>query len=256
MTFTDTHTHLYLDQFNKDRDEVIKSAIDKGTEYMLLPNIDNGTTDKMLEVCGRYPDNCYPMMGLHPTSVKGNYLEELRHVEEQLQKNKFIAIGEIGIDLYWDKTFLEQQKQALMFQSDLALQYDLPIVIHQRDSYSEIMKVFDEINEPELRGVFHCFTGNLKQAREIIDMGFMLGIGGVLTFKNSGLADVIKDISLEHILLETDAPFLAPHPYRGKRNESAYIRLIARKIADIKNMEIEEVATATTENAVKLFKFV
>ncbi len=253
MIFIDTHTHLYLRQFDDDRTEAIFNAIEAGVQYMFLPNIDSGTLSSMLEVCDQFPENCFPMMGLHPTSVKGNYIEELEKVREELKKRKYIAIGECGIDLYWDKTYFQQQDEAFRYQIKLAREYDLPLVIHSRDSFDEIFEIMDEEYSPELKGVFHCFSGNYNHAKRIIDWGFKLGIGGVVTFKNSGLDKVIEKVDLKHVILETDAPFLAPIPYRGQRNESAYIPLIARKIADIRKIAKEEVADITTRNAKELF---
>ncbi|MCF8229705.1 MAG: TatD family hydrolase [Bacteroidales bacterium] len=255
MTLTDTHTHLYLDAFDDDRNEVVQNAIDKGIKYMLLPNIDSTSRKGMLKLCKQFPDNCFPMMGLHPTSVKENYKEELALVEKELETGKYIAVGEIGMDLYWDKTFQKEQKEAFQQQIRLALKHDLPIAIHQRDSYEEIMEAMEEMDTSGLTGVFHCFTGTREQAGKIIGMGFFLGIGGVLTFKNSKLEQVIKGIDLKHIILETDSPFLAPVPYRGKRNESTYVRLVANKLAEVKEMDVEEVAEQTTINAKKIFNF-
>lgn len=257
MQFVDTHTHLYLNAFDNDRDKAIQNAINRGVEYMLLPNIDSASEKEMNELCKAWPDNCFPMMGLHPTSVKENFREELKYVTEELESERnYIAVGEIGIDLYWDKTFLNEQVEALEYQIELAKRHQLPVVIHQRDSFDEIMEVFKGINTENLRGVFHCFTGSREQAESVIDMGFLLGIGGVLTFKNSRLSEVLKEIDLKHIVLETDAPFLAPMPYRGKRNESAYVFLIARKLAEIKGVELNKVAEVTTANAKELFNFV
>lgn len=255
MIFTDTHTHLYLDAFNPDREEVVRNAIAKGIEYMLLPNIDSTSVEGMLSLCDSFPSNCFPMMGLHPTSVEDNYRDELEQVELWHSKNHFYAVGEIGIDLYWDTSRRKEQEEAFRRQIQLAKELDLPIVIHSRDSFDEIFSIMDEVYEPGLKGVFHCFTGNREQAEKIIAWEFMLGIGGVLTFKNSGLDKVIQDVDLKHIILETDAPFLAPVPYRGKRNESSYIRLIAEKLASIKELDQETVARVTTRNAKDLFNF-
>jgi TatD DNase family protein len=254
MILTDSHAHLYLEQFDADRHDVIRRAIEQDVRYMILPNIDKGSIIPMMQLVTDFPENCFPMMGLHPTSVKEDYADHLESVHEWLKKEKFYAIGEMGIDLYWDKTFFTEQQEAFRIQVCLALEYDLPLVIHSRNSFDEIFKLLDEENKPGLKGVFHCFTGNLEQAEHITGMGFMLGIGGVLTYKNSGLAEVVKAIPLEKILLETDAPFLAPVPHRGKRNESAFIENIAIKIADIKGISIEEVADITTKNALALFK--
>ncbi len=253
MILTDTHAHLYLEQFDADRHDAIREALAKRVEYFLLPNIDKDSIRPMLQLCHDFPGHCFPMMGLHPTSVKSDFKEQLDIVKSWLKKEKFFAIGEMGIDLYWDKTFFREQQEAFRAQVDLALEYDLPVVIHSRESFSEIFELLEDVRQPGLRGVFHCFTGNLQQAEHIIGMGFMLGIGGVLTYKNSGLADVIDNIPLEHLLLETDAPFLAPVPHRGKRNESKFIPVIAEKIAGIKKISVEEVAETTTANARKLF---
>jgi TatD DNase family protein len=255
MIFTDTHTHLYLDAFDDDRRQVVENAIKQEIKFMLLPNIDSGSADNLLALCEVFPENCFPMMGLHPTSVKENYKEELKIVSEWFEKKKFIAVGEVGIDLYWDKTFLKQQEEAFRFQIDLALKYDLPVAIHSRESFSEIAAILQDYRDTGLKGVFHCFTGTIAQAELAIDLGFYLGIGGVLTFKNSGLDKVMEMTELKHILLETDSPFLAPVPFRGKRNESSYIPLIARKLAEVKNTTIDEIAVVTTSNAKHLFKF-
>jgi len=252
--YTDTHTHLYLNQFEHDRAEAVEKAIDKRVMKMLLPNIDSNSIAGMLKLCDQYPENCLPMTGLHPTSVGADYKKELSLIEKTFSERKFIAVGEIGIDLYWDKTFLKEQEEVFRIQIGWALEHHLPIVVHQRDSYAEIMKVLKEVKRPELQGVFHCFTGTAEQAEEITGMGFLLGIGGVVTFKNSRLPEVIKTTDMKYIVIETDSPFLAPAPYRGKRNESSYIPLIARKIAEIKNIIPEEVARVTTFNAGSLFR--
>lgn len=254
MILTDSHAHLYLEQFDLDRHDVIRHAIEQDIRYMILPNIDKDSILPMLELVREFPGNCFPMMGLHPTSVKGDYAEQLEVVKEWLKKEKFHAIGEMGIDLYWDRTYFAEQQEAFRIQAGLALEYDLPLVIHSRNSFDEIFQLLKEVHQPGLRGVFHCFTGNLSQAEHIINMGFLLGIGGVLTYKNSGLAEVLEKVALENLLLETDAPFLAPVPYRGKRNESAYILDIAVKLAETKGVTLEEVARLTTRNALNLFK--
>lgn len=253
MIFVDTHTHLYLNAFDDDREDVVRNAIGKNIEIMLLPNIDSTSIDHLHSLCMEFPENCFPMMGLHPTSVKENYRDELSIVEAQFEKHKYVAVGEIGIDLYWDKTFAKEQEIAFRQQVDMALEMGLPIAIHSRESIDLLISILHDYNKSGLRGVFHCFTGTLEQAHQIIDLGFLLGIGGVLTFKNSKLEEVVRMINPDHILLETDAPFLAPVPYRGKRNESAYIRLIARKLADILNKSLDEVAERTTSNALELF---
>jgi TatD DNase family protein len=255
MIFTDTHAHLYLEHFDEDRNEVVKRAIDDGVKYMLLPNIDSKTVDPMLDLCKAFPQNIFPMMGLHPTDVKENVDEELHIVKAHLESGYFFAVGEIGIDLYWDKTFVEEQKNALRQQIQWAKDFSLPIVLHVRDSFDEVFEIITETIDEKLTGVFHCFTGNRQQAQQIMDWGFKLGIGGVLTYKNSGLDKVVEDIPLHHIILETDAPFLTPKPYRGKRNESAYVKYVAEKLSEIKKVSLGDIAEITTKNAVELFKF-
>ncbi|MCK5856244.1 MAG: TatD family hydrolase [Bacteroidales bacterium] len=253
MKLIDTHTHLYLEQFDQDRDEIVQNAINQGVDKMLLPNIDKDSIEALWSLCDRYPTNFFPMAGLHPTSVKADYQEELNRVAHELETRKYIAVGEIGIDLYWDKTFTKQQEAALLFQFELAIKHDLPVVIHSRDSFDEIMKVMDDFNNPKLQGVFHCFTGSEEDAMRIIDKGFLLGLGGVLTFKNSKLGEQIKNIDLKHIVLETDSPYLTPAPYRGKRNESAYIYYVAKTLAEIHGKSIDTIAKITNQNAQDLF---
>lgn len=253
MNFIDTHCHLYLEEFEPDLEAVIARAKRAGITKFLLPNIDKSSVGPMMKVVENYPNLAFPMMGLHPTSVKNDVKDELNSIETWLQKASFIAIGEIGIDLYWDKTFLKQQQEVLDYQLELALKLDLPVVIHMRDSFNEIMDVLEPFQGRGLKGVFHCFTGDYQQAKTILDFGFYLGIGGVITFKNTHLREVISQISLEYILLETDAPYLAPVPYRGKRNESAYIPIVAEKLAEVYRSNIETIAEQTTINAVKLF---
>lgn len=251
--FIDTHTHLYSEEFNADRANVIKKAISAGVTKLYLPNIDSTSIDGMLALEKEYPQNCFPMMGLHPCSVNENVEAELNLVGDWLAKRKFSAVGEIGIDLYWDKTFFEQQKMAFKKQIDWALQYDLPIVIHCRDAFDEIFETLTAY--PKLpKGIFHCFSGNLEQANKIIEhTQFKLGIGGVVTFKNSGLDKVVEQIDMKHLVLETDSPYLAPVPFRGKRNESGYLMMVAEKVAQIKNSSIAEVAEITTKNAEEIF---
>lgn len=255
MHLIDTHTHLFAQQFDEDRSEVVHRALEKGVQQMLLPNIDSSSIQPILDLCTEFPNNCFPMMGLHPCDVKENYLEELAIFEEWLQKEKFVAIGEIGIDLYWDKKTLVIQEDAFRKQVDLAKKHKLPIAIHVRDSFDEVLAIVDELNDDNLSGVFHCFTGNETQANHIINYGgFKLGIGGVVTFKNSGLDKTLNTISIEHLILETDSPYLAPTPYRGKRNESSYVVLVAEKLAEIYGKSVEEIADITTQNAKALFK--
>lgn len=253
MIFTDTHTHIYDEQFSEDQDDMIQRSIDAGITKMYMPNCDRSTVDGMMKLAYKYPTHCYPMMGLHPCYVKENYKEELAFVAEQLEKERYYAVGEIGLDYYWDLTFKEQQINAFEAQIDLALQHDLPIVIHCRESLQDSIDIVRKKQTGALRGIFHCFGGNKNEAEQIIDCGFYLGIGGVVTFKNSKLPEVLADIDLSYIVLETDAPYLAPTPYRGKRNESSYIPLIAERLADIKQISIEELARVTTQTADKIF---
>jgi TatD DNase family protein len=253
MILADSHTHLYLEQFDHDRSKVVENAIAKGVQYMLLPNIDRDSIPGMLALADAYPENCIPMMGLHPTSVKADYRLHLDEVEKWLSRRAFCAVGETGIDLYWDKTFRAGQEIAFREQIRLAAKYDLPVVIHSRNSFQEIIAILGDEKHDAMRGVFHCFSGNIDEAEKAISLGFMLGIGGVLTYKNSGLGEVIKKVSLNHLLLETDAPFLAPAPHRGKRNESAFLPEIARKLAEVKNVSVEEITEITTRNAKRMF---
>lgn len=252
MTFTDTHTHIYDERLVADAGQ-IQRAIDAGVTRMYMPNCDSGTIDGMLQLADQWPANCLPMMGLHPCYVKENYKEELAIVTDWLAKRKFHAVGEIGLDYYWDMTFKEQQHAAFEVQIDLALQYDLPIVIHSRESTQDCIDVVRKKQNGKLKGIFHCFSGTLEEAKQITALGFYLGIGGVVTYKKSTLPDVVREIALEHIVLETDAPYLAPVPYRGKRNESSYIPVIAAAIAEVKTIPIEEVAAVTTANSEKIF---
>ena len=256
MKFIDTHTHLFASEFNDDIDIVVKNAINSGVSKMLLPNIDSSTTNNMLQLCNKYPQHCFPMIGLHPCSVKKDNIDkEILHVEEMLNKNKFIAIGEIGLDLYWDKSSLSYQKIAFESQIKLAKKYQLPIVIHVRDSFNEAIEIVEKLNNENLSGVFHCFTGNIQEAERIINLqNFYLGIGGVVTFKNGGINKIINQISLDNIILETDSPYLTPTPFRGKRNESKYLLNIAQKMSEIYEIDINEIANKTSSNAINLFK--
>ena len=253
MQFIDTHTHLYLPEFDTDRDEVVSRAIGSGISKMLLPNIDLQSVDLMLSAVNRYPGICYPMTGLHPTSVKSDYLSHLDNLEKLVAHHKFIAIGEIGIDLYWDKTFLKEQMISFRRQIAFAFDKGLPVVIHSRDAFPEVFSVLDEFKGKALKGVFHAFTGTLQDAETAIDMGFKLGIGGIVTFKNSGLDKIVSEIGPDNLILETDSPYLAPVPYRGKRNESSYICIINRKLADILGIKEEEIASIAYSNSVSLF---
>ena len=256
MNLIDTHTHLYLSQFDNDIDSVIKNAIDNGVSKMLLPNIDSTTTQQMLSLSKKYPKNCFPMIGLHPCSVKKETVDkEILHVKEMLERENFLAIGEIGLDLHWNKSTLEIQKKAFEDQINLAKKYKLPIVIHVRESFNEAIEIVERLNSSDLKGVFHCFTGDQKDVQRVIELNnFYIGIGGVVTFKNGGLDKTIDQISLDHIMLETDAPYLTPSPYRGTRNESKYILNIAQKIADIYDLDLKRVAEITTKNAHNLFQ--
>ncbi len=254
MILVDTHTHLYLEQFEDDRREVVESAMKAGVKNMLLPNIDSGSMDAMNKLQEQFPASCLPMMGLHPTSVKEDYQHELKLVEEELKTGKYIAVGEIGMDLYWDKSFRDQQEVVLRKQLQLAKEFKLPVSIHTREAFDEIHRVVKEELSDDLAGIFHCFTGTSDEADKIIDIGFKLGIGGVVTFRNSKLGEVIRNISLEHLVLETDSPFLTPVPYRGKRNQSSYLTYIAEKIAEVKGIDMQEVAEITTYNASAIFK--
>lgn len=253
MELIDSHTHLYLDEFADDRPEVIARAINAGVTRLYLPNIDSTTIGDMMLLAEAYPENCFPMMGLHPTSVKGNYREELDVVRQWLSEGKFIAIGEIGIDLYWDKTFRTEQEEAFEKQLRWGIEYGLPVVIHARESFGEIYRVLDRVWQEGMTGVFHSFTGNHDDVKKITEYGFYFGLNGIITFKNSGMTDVIKSIPRNKIILETDSPFLAPVPRRGRRNESSYVRFVAEKLAGILGMSFSEVADLTTANAEKLF---
>lgn len=249
----DTHCHLYLDDFTGDIQQVMQNAFKEGVGRFMLPAIDSGELENLLKLEKAWPTHCFAMMGLHPCSVKANYKEELDLVIEWLSKRKFIAVGEIGLDYYWDKSFMTEQKITFQQQILWSLQYDLPIVIHSRNAIEDCINMVKDNQQGKLRGIFHCFSDDRSAAERIIDLGFYLGVGGVLTYKNSGLAETIKDIPLEHIVLETDAPYLTPVPFRGKRNESSYIKYVAAKLAEIKGITVEEVAAITTANAQKIF---
>ena len=254
MEFIDTHTHLFTEEFDRDRSETVINAIAAGVNKLLLPNIDVDSIPALLKLAADFPGNCFPMMGLHPCSVKENWESDLKIIRTQLESGKYFAVGEIGMDLYWDKSTLGIQKEAFTRQIEWAKELKLPIAIHVRDAFEETFAVVDELNDDDLTGVFHCFTGTVEQAKHIINYGgFKLGIGGVLTFKNSELDKTIAEIDLEHLVLETDSPYLAPVPHRGKRNESKYIPLIAEKLAIVKGVSMEEVACVTTQNAQQLF---
>ena len=255
MTYIDTHAHLYAEQFEADREEMIKRAFDAGVEKVFLPNIDENSIEGMEQLVAQYPGKFFSMMGIHPCDVQQNWEEQLNKIQSYFKPKHHIAIGEIGIDLYWDKSLQKEQTLAFEAQIKWAKEVGLPIVIHARDSFDEIFEVVDQLNDDRLRGVFHCFTGDLKQANKIINYGgFKLGIGGVVTFKNSGLTEVLTDVSLEHLVLETDAPYLAPIPFRGKRNESSYIPFIAKKLSDIYGLDEVTIGAITTANALQVFE--
>lgn len=253
MIITDTHTHLYSEEFKDDRNETIQRAIDAGVSRFFIPAIDSTFTQAMYDLEKSYPDNIFLMMGLHPTHIKENYLEELQKVETELAKRKFYAIGEIGIDLYWDKTHLEEQKIAFRKQIQLAKQYKLPIVIHCREAFDEIFEILEEEKSEDLFGIFHCFSGTYEQALQAISYNMKLGIGGVVTFKNGKIDQFLNQIDLNHIVLETDSPYLAPVPFRGKRNESSYLVNIISKLAQIYCLPATEIARRTTENSKVIF---
>ncbi|MBU3026262.1 TatD family hydrolase [Zobellia galactanivorans] len=253
MILTDTHTHLYSEAFDEDREAVVEKAMALGVKRFFIPAIDSTYTQAMLELEKSYPQSVFLMMGLHPTHVKESYKEELRHVEEMLAQRKFYAVGEIGIDLYWDKTFIKEQQEAFRTQIQLAKKYKLPIVIHCRDAFDEVFEVLESEKGDGLYGVFHCFTGNLEQAQKAISYNMMLGIGGVVTFKNGKIDTFLAEIPLKNIVLETDSPYLAPVPYRGKRNESAYLMQVVEKLADLYGLPVETVAELTTENSKRVF---
>ncbi len=254
MKFIDSHAHIYLEQFKQDIDEVLYEAGDKDIDKIYMPNIDGSTIEPMLELADRFTGFCIPMMGLHPCSVNKNFEEELAVVASWLGKRQFAAVGEIGTDLYWDKSLFDIQVEAFCYQMDLAREYQLPIVIHCRESMDETIDLVEKHKNEALTGVFHCFTGNLDQAQRIIDLGFYLGIGGVVTFKNGGLEKVIPHVDLNNILLETDSPYLAPAPFRGKRNDPGKISIIAGRIASLKQCTIEEVGQVTTKNVNRVLK--
>ncbi|MEO8719548.1 MAG: TatD family hydrolase [Ginsengibacter sp.] len=254
MKLTDTHTHLYVKEFEEDIEAVVERALTEGVDKFYLPAIDSTENEALINLEKKFSNQMFAMTGLHPCSVKENFKEELKQIQEQLSKRTFVAIGETGLDFYWDTTFTKQQYESLHIHAEWAIQYKIPLVVHTRNATQETIKLVKEYRGKNLFGIFHCFSGTLQDATEIIDAGFLLGIGGVLTFKNSGLAEVIKEIDLEHLVLETDSPYLAPAPFRGKRNESSYIKYIAQKLADVKKISVEEVASETTKNAEFIFR--
>lgn len=253
-TFVDSHAHIYHKQFVKDIDDMLQRSFEAGVREIYMPNIDHSTVDAMMELEQRYPSHCFSTMGVHPCSIKQDFEKELYLVEEWLSRRAFVAIGETGIDLYWDKTFLEQQEEALRIQARWAKQHQIPIILHCRDSFEETISVIEQEQDGQLTGIFHCFTGSVADAKRILELGFYIGLGGVATFKNGGLDEVIPELPLERVVLETDSPYLAPVPHRGKRNEPSYVPLVAQKIADVLARPVEEVAIATTAAAHQVFQ--
>ncbi|MBL7829542.1 MAG: TatD family hydrolase [Saprospiraceae bacterium] len=250
----DTHSHIYLPDFSEDRDEMIQRALDTGISKIYMPNIDSSSINMLYQTEKDYPDICIGMMGLHPCSVKEDFENELKIIEIELFKRAFSAVGEIGLDYYWDKTFIEQQKHAFILQMKWAKQLDIPIVIHSRESTVDVIELIKQEKSSNLRGIFHCFGGTVEEANQIIEQGFLLGIGGVLTYKKSGLDATLKHIDINHLVLETDAPYLTPVPFRGKRNEPAYIIHVATKLAEIKNISLDKIFEITSQNAAQLFR--
>lgn len=253
MILTDTHTHLYYETDPEKLSGLMQRSLDKGVSRLFLPNVDSKSIPLVFRLAEQYPENCYPMLGLHPCDVKENFREELALIYKEIPGRRIYAIGEIGIDLYWDKTTLAIQQEAFRTQINRAKQMNLPIVIHCREAFDEIFEILEELKDDKLRGIFHCFTGDAAQAEKVTRLGFYLGIGGVLTYKNSGLDKVVQGISLEHLVLETDSPYLTPVPFRGKQNESSYLVYVAQKLADLKQVPIEEVAEITTRNSERVF---
>ncbi len=253
MNLTDTHSHLYLQQFDEDRDSTMKRALKNHVSKIYLPNIDSSTIKPMLQLTEAFPENVFPLMGLHPGSVKKNFEEELATVKKWLDKKIFYGVGEVGIDLYWDTSQKERQIMAFREQLKYSLKYNLPVIIHARNSFDEIFMVLEEFSAKQLSGIFHSFTGNIKQAEKAINAGFKIGINGIITFKNSGLSEVVKKIKLENIVLETDSPYLSPVPKRGKRNESSYLLYIGEKLAEIFSTDLETIARITSQNAKQVF---
>lgn len=253
MFLSDTHTHLYIPEMREQIGALMHRAQEQRVQKLYLPNIDSDSVKDVFSLCDLYPQQCFPMMGLHPCSVKENYLEELNFIQQHIDESRVVGIGEIGMDLYWDKTFIEEQKSAFRTQINWAKEREMPIIIHCREAFDEIYEILVDEKDELLRGIFHCFSGTQEQAKKIVDLDFYLGIGGVLTYKNSGLAEAIKNIDLKHIVLETDAPYLSPVPHRGKPNESSYLIHVAEKLADLKECNLEQIATITSENAIKIF---
>lgn len=255
MQLTDTHIHLYAEEFSETLDKLLEHAISLGITKFVIPNIDSSSLDAMFTICKKYPKNCFPTLGLHPCYVKANYVEELQTIKAKAETEKIYAIGEIGMDLYWDKTFIAEQEHVFRLQIEWAMQLKLPIIIHSRESTKEIIGILQDYPNQQIKGIFHCFSGSIEQAEKIIALGFYLGIGGVVTFKNSGLDKVVQQFSPEYFVLETDAPYLAPAPHRGKINEPAYLMLVALKLAEIKQLPLQTILDITSQNAKQLFSF-
>ncbi|UEG52780.1 TatD family hydrolase [Mucilaginibacter daejeonensis] len=253
MVLTDTHTHQYYETDPEKKAALMQRCLDNGISRLFLPNVDASSIAQVMDMVNTYPEHCFPMLGLHPCDVKANYEEELDAIHHALEDTKVYAIGEIGIDLYWDKTFIEQQRDAFTRQIGWAKERDLPINIHCRNAFDEVYAILQQQHDDKLKGIFHCFSGTVEQARQIIDLGLSLGIGGVVTYKNGGLDKVVEQIALQHIVLETDSPYLTPVPYRGKPNESSYLIYVAQKVADLHQTSVEEVARITTENSKIIF---
>ncbi|WCT11784.1 TatD family hydrolase [Mucilaginibacter jinjuensis] len=253
MVYTDTHTHFYYETDEGKQAEMLQRCLDNNISRLFLPNVDVSSVGLMFDIVDRWPDNFFPMLGLHPCDVKANWQQEIEKIKQAGAGRKIYAIGEIGIDLYWDKTLLDEQLQAFEQQINWAKELDLPIVIHCRDAFDETYEVLQRLNDDKLRGIFHCFSGTVEQAQKVIDLGFYLGIGGVVTYKNAGLDKVVAQIDLKHLVLETDSPYLTPVPFRGKPNESSYLKYIAEKIADLHQVDVAEVARITTENSKTIF---
>ncbi len=256
MEFIDTHAHLYVEDFKAERTKILDEAVEAGVSKVVMPAIDSKTHHEMLEMAAEFPDRLFPLIGLHPTSIDSEYKKELAQVEEFIsQRSLFHGIGEIGIDLYWDKTYFKEQVDAFVTQVKWAKELNWPVVIHTRESFDEVYQALKPLASNDLNGIFHCFGGTLEQAQKAIDMGFNLGIGGVITFKNTTLREVIRQVDIKHIVLETDSPYLAPVPFRGKRNESKYLKLVAEKLAEVYDYPVERVAEVTTLNAKRVFNF-
>lgn len=249
----DTHAHIYLEDFSNDINDIIQNAYNNNVKKLILPNINSGSITNLLKISDLYPNMCFPLMGLHPTSVGEDYKKELEIVEHWFDKRKFYGVGEIGIDLYWNQSFYKQQKEVFHFQLKIAKSKKIPVVIHTRNSFEEVYRIVAEEHDDRLRGIFHCFSGNIEEAKKITDLGFLIGVGGIITFKQNNLIKVIEEIDIKNLVLETDAPYLAPIPKRGRRNESSYLIYVAQKIAEIYNMPINKVAEITTANANNLF---